>query len=184
MDGVWSQCGNNFLVLIDPWPHLSLLSSPWPSNQDICGSFKNKYLGAWVDSLLILRSNPTLSYFRSAQLVIYIYVPIYAFTIFCWTEQSTRCTSSWPHGQAWSSVGFQELSRHLCHPACCCGCDIYNQNLEQNQSKNTTGGWSSQCTVISVIMPPPHFYRKYAPPFSEGSFLKILWWEMPGWRSR
>ena len=90
MDGVWSQCGNNFLVLIDPWPHLSLLSSPWPSNQDICGRFKNKYLGAWVDSLLILRSNPTLSYFRSAQLVIYIYVPIYAFTIFCWTEQSTR----------------------------------------------------------------------------------------------
>ena len=37
-----------------------------------------------------------------------------------------------------------------------------------------------KCTVISVIMPPPHFYRKYAPPFSEGSFLKILWWEMPG----
>ena len=36
------------------------------------------------------------------------------------------------------------------------------------------------CTVISIIMPPPHFYRKYAPPFSEGSFLKILWWEMPG----
>ena len=30
-------------------------------------------------------------------------------------------------------------------------------------------------TVISVNMPPPHFYRKYAPPFSEGSFLKILW---------
>ena len=27
---------------------------------------------------------------------------------------------------------------------------------------------------------PPHFYRKYAPPFSEGSFLKILWEEMPG----
>ena len=36
------------------------------------------------------------------------------------------------------------------------------------------------CTVIIVIMPPPHFYRKYAPPFSEGSFLKILWLEMPG----
>ena len=30
-------------------------------------------------------------------------------------------------------------------------------------------------TVISVILAPPHFYRKYAPPFSEGSFLKILW---------
>ena len=26
----------------------------------------------------------------------------------------------------------------------------------------------------------PHFYRKYAHPFSEGSFLKILWYEMPG----
>ena len=35
-------------------------------------------------------------------------------------------------------------------------------------------------TVIIVIMPTPHFYRKYAPPFSEGSFLKILWLEMPG----
>ena len=31
------------------------------------------------------------------------------------------------------------------------------------------------CTVISVDMPTPHFYRKYAHPFSEGSFLKILW---------
>ena len=31
------------------------------------------------------------------------------------------------------------------------------------------------CTVISVNMPTPHFYRKYAHPFSEGSFLKILW---------
>ena len=31
------------------------------------------------------------------------------------------------------------------------------------------------CTVISVNMPTPYFYRKYAPPFSEGSFLKILW---------
>ena len=31
-----------------------------------------------------------------------------------------------------------------------------------------------ECTVISVIMPPPHFYRKYAPPFFEGSFLNIL----------
>ena len=30
-------------------------------------------------------------------------------------------------------------------------------------------------TVISVYMPTPHFYRKYAHPFSEGSFLKILW---------
>ena len=30
-------------------------------------------------------------------------------------------------------------------------------------------------TVISVNMPTPHFYRKYAHPFSEGSFLKILW---------
>ena len=30
-------------------------------------------------------------------------------------------------------------------------------------------------TVISVNMPTPHFYRKYAQPFSEGSFLKILW---------
>ena len=29
-------------------------------------------------------------------------------------------------------------------------------------------------TVISVNMPTPHFYRKYAHPFSEGSFLKIL----------
>ena len=38
----------------------------------------------------------------------------------------------------------------------------------------------NHCTVIIVIMPPPHFYRKYAPPFSEGSFLKILWLEMPG----
>ena len=32
-----------------------------------------------------------------------------------------------------------------------------------------------ECTVISVDMPTPHLYRKYAPPFSEGSFLKILW---------
>ena len=31
------------------------------------------------------------------------------------------------------------------------------------------------CIVISVNMPTPHFYRKYAQPFSEGSFLKILW---------
>ena len=31
------------------------------------------------------------------------------------------------------------------------------------------------CTVISENMPTPHFYRKYAHPFSEGSFLKILW---------
>ena len=29
-------------------------------------------------------------------------------------------------------------------------------------------------TVISVIMPPPHFYRKYAPPFFDGSFLNFL----------
>ena len=36
--------------------------------------------------------------------------------------------------------------------------------------------WSSfSCTVLSVNMPTPHFYRKYAHPFSEGSFLKILW---------
>ena len=33
----------------------------------------------------------------------------------------------------------------------------------------------TQSTVISVNMPTPHFYRKYAHPFSEGSFLKILW---------
>ena len=33
----------------------------------------------------------------------------------------------------------------------------------------------SHSTVISVNMPTPHFYRKYAHPFSEGSFLKILW---------
>ena len=38
----------------------------------------------------------------------------------------------------------------------------------------------SGCTVIIVIMPTPNFYRKYAPPFPEGSFLKILWLEMPG----
>ena len=35
--------------------------------------------------------------------------------------------------------------------------------------------WSLCCTVISVNMPTPHFYRKYAHPFFEGSFLKILW---------
>ena len=35
--------------------------------------------------------------------------------------------------------------------------------------------WPFACTVISVNMPTPHFYRKYAHPFSEGSFLKILW---------
>ena len=34
---------------------------------------------------------------------------------------------------------------------------------------------SLHCTVISVNMPTTHFYRKYAHPFSEGSFLKILW---------
>ena len=34
---------------------------------------------------------------------------------------------------------------------------------------------NKKSTVISVNMPTPHFYRKYAQPFSEGSFLKILW---------
>ena len=41
--------------------------------------------------------------------------------------------------------------------------------------------WSSwhclikiKSTVISVIMPPLYFYRKYAPPFFDGSFLNIL----------
>ena len=34
---------------------------------------------------------------------------------------------------------------------------------------------NKKSTVISVNMPTPHFYRKYAHPFSEGSFLKILW---------
>ena len=57
------------------------------------------------------------------------------------------------------------------------------QNFMNRSVRNSSIGYSSTCTkstVISVIMPPPHFYRKYAPPFSEGSFLKILWWEMPG----
>ena len=36
-------------------------------------------------------------------------------------------------------------------------------------------GGRAKGTVISVNMPTPHFYRKYAHPFSEGSFLKILW---------
>ena len=31
-----------------------------------------------------------------------------------------------------------------------------------------------QSTVISVIMPPLYFYRKYVPPFFDGSFLNIL----------
>ena len=34
--------------------------------------------------------------------------------------------------------------------------------------------YNVQCTVISVIMPTPHFFRKYAPPFFDGSFFNIL----------
>ena len=45
--------------------------------------------------------------------------------------------------------------------------------------KILTESWTKS-TVISVIMPPPHFYRKYAPPFFDGSFLNFLRQEMPG----
>ena len=53
----------------------------------------------------------------------------------------------------------------------------HSEVREQNKQKK---GQNIECTVISVNMPTPHFYRKYAHPFSEGSFLKILWQEMPG----
>ena len=43
----------------------------------------------------------------------------------------------------------------------------------QNKVLGVVGGVLG-CTVISVIMPPPQFYRKYAPPFFDGSFLIFL----------
>ena len=50
--------------------------------------------------------------------------------------------------------------------------------VNQLLSKLTTTWLLSKiCTVISAIMPPPNFYRKYAPPFFQASFLKILWQE-------
>ena len=59
-------------------------------------------------------------------------------------------------------------------------------NLNLNQYRRITNqvfcscSWDSKqydfentCTVISVIMPPPHYYRKYAPPFFDDSFLNF-----------
>ena len=49
------------------------------------------------------------------------------------------------------------------------------QNIRFPLKRRRSSAQCVLCTVISVNMPNPHFYRKYAPPFSEGSFLKILW---------
>ena len=53
---------------------------------------------------------------------------------------------------------------------------IHNQQIRPGRAQSKCEyKIQIQLTVISAITPPPHFYRKYAPPFSEGSFLKILW---------